>query len=351
MLQHCRNLIFITILLVFPLMPQYGLQAQTRYAGAFLELGIGSRSMGMGEAFVAVADDGSSFYWNPAGASTMLRPEVSGMFASLFKGLVQHFHVGFSRPLYGAGAVSVNWIRLSVPDVPIFDSNLLETTTYDFRVFESTRGGNWEDFALTSDPRSFSNASDDALIITLSKLNKVDVDFGWQYFVMPVTFPIGLNIKLLRQSLFENQGSGIGFDFGSMVKFGLDDLFDDSRLGKVSIGLAVNDVWNTKISWDTNSQQGDRIRRSWHIGGAYFQPLPTINGQVLFSYAYRKKYASSNHFGLEYLYYDRIAVRFGIADERFTAGVGLKMSLLRVDYAYRSHDLGGSHRINTSLQL
>lgn len=325
--------------------------AQTRYAGAFLDLGIGARGMAMGEAYVAVADDGSAFYWNPAGVSTLLRGEVSGMYASLYKGLVRHYHVGFTRPLYGAGAISINWIRLSVPDIPLYDSELLETSTYDERVFESQRGGDWENFALTQGALGFSTANDDALIITLSKLNKVNVDFGWQYFVMPISIPVGVNIKLLRQSLFENKGSGIGFDVGSMLQFGLDDLFDDSRLGKVSLGAAVKDITETKITWDTDSRQGDKIARGWYLGGSYLQPLPTVSGELLLAYTYEKKYGSVQHFGLEYLYYKRLAIRFGVADDRFTAGVGLKVSIFQVDYAFRSHDLGNSHRINTSIQL
>ena len=324
---------------------------ETRYAGAFLELGIGARSLAMGQAYVSVADDNAAFYWNPAGVSNMVRTEVSGMYASLYKGLVQHYHAGITRPLYGAGAVSINFIRLAIPDVPEYDSELLETTDYERRVFESTRSGDWEQYALTAGPLGLTTVNDDAIVLTLSKLNKFDVDFGWQYFVMPITIPIGLNIKYIRQSLFENRGSGIGFDLGTMFKFGLDDLFDDSRLGKVAFALAVKDIGNTRITWDTDSRQGDRIQRSWHFGGSYLQPLTFINGQLLLSYAGQKKYGTTNHFGLEYLYYNRLAVRFGVDNDRFTAGVGLKISLIKVDYAFRSHDLGTSHRINTSIQL
>ena len=32
---------------------------------------VGTRPLGMGEAFVAVADDGSAIYWNPAGLARM----------------------------------------------------------------------------------------------------------------------------------------------------------------------------------------------------------------------------------------------------------------------------------------
>lgn len=326
-------------------------QDETRYAGSFLELGIGARGMALGGAYVSVADDGSAFYWNPAGASILVRAEVSGMYASLYKSLGKHYHVGFTRPLYGAGSISINWVRLGVTDIPNYQSDLLDSTSYSTRVDESTRGGDWEQYALTAPALGFADSYDDALFITLAKQNKIDVDFGWQYFVIPVTIPVGINIKLLRQSLFNNQGSGIGFDFGTMLRFGIDDLLDDSRLGKFSVGFALKDAWNTKMTWNTESRHVDRIQRSWHLGSSYLQPFPKISGQLLLTYALRKKYESFHSFGMEYLYYNRLAVRFGLDDSRFTAGVGIKLSLFQIDYAFRSHDLGGSHRINTSLQL
>ncbi len=355
--MHARNskLTYISglLLLVFLTAAPVHLlgQEDTNYAGSFLDLGIGSRAIALGSAYVSVANDGTSFYWNPAGASTLVRPEVSGMYASLYKSLGTHYHLGFTRPLYGAGSVSINWVRLGVSDVPRYDSSLLDETSYDTRVDESTRGGDWEQYALTAPALGFSNSYDDALYITLSKLNKLDIDFGWQYFVIPVTIPVGINIKLIRQSLFEENGSGIGFDFGTMLKFGIDDLLDDSRLGKVSLGFAAKDVWNTKITWNTDSRHTDRIQRSWHAGASYLQPLPRISGQLLLAYAFQYKYESTHQYGLEYLYFNRLAIRFGLTDKRFTAGVGIRLSLFQIDYAFRSHDLAGSHLINTSIRL
>ncbi|RMF57171.1 MAG: hypothetical protein D6748_11770, partial [Calditrichaeota bacterium] len=295
---------------------------ETRYAGAFLELGIGARGMAMGSAYVSVADDGSAFFWNPAGAATLVRAEASGMYASLFKSLVTHFHVGFTRPLYGAGAISFNWVRLSISDIPRYDSPLLDdpTSTYDTRVSEAGDDplGAWTQFALTNAPLGYSESHDDALFITLAKLNKLNIDFGWQYFVIPVSIPIGFNLKLIRQSVFGNTGSGIGFDFGAMLKFGVDDLLDDSRLGKLSIGLAIKDIWNTKITWDTQSRHADQIKRSWQIGGSYLQPLPKISGQLLIAYSLNKKFESPHNLGVEYLYYNRLALRFGMTGSKFT---------------------------------
>jgi len=46
-------------------------------SGTFLKIGVGARPVGMGEAFVAVANDPSTIYWNPAGLAGLLRKEVT----------------------------------------------------------------------------------------------------------------------------------------------------------------------------------------------------------------------------------------------------------------------------------
>ena len=331
---------------------------ESKYGGAFLELGIGARAMAMGGAYVSVANDGSAFYWNPAGVSTLLQQELSGMYASLFHSLEKYHHIGFSRPLYGGIALGLNWIRLSVADIPRY---LLDVEKYKLgysnRVNDaSTSAFDWQtlkelDIVLTDDPIGFNNYINDAFFLTLSKLYKVDVDFGWQYFVLPVQFPMGINLKFIRQSLFNHTASGFGLDWGGMMKFGIDDLFDDNRLGKFAVGVAVKDLWNTKITWDTDSRHSDKIKRSWYLGSSYFQPIARIRGQLLFSYALERRYERVHHFGVEYVYYERLAIRFGLDNQQFTAGVGLKLLIFRFDYAFKGHELGGSHRISTSVRF
>ena len=41
--------------------------AASGYAGEFLSLGAGARSLALGSAYVAIADDAPAGYWNPAG--------------------------------------------------------------------------------------------------------------------------------------------------------------------------------------------------------------------------------------------------------------------------------------------
>ena len=49
------------------------------FDGQFLKIGIGARASGMGGAFVAVADDPSAVFWNPAGLARLDTDKTSVM--------------------------------------------------------------------------------------------------------------------------------------------------------------------------------------------------------------------------------------------------------------------------------
>ena len=54
-----------------------GSQRAGTSSGTFLRIGVGARAEGMGESFVAVANDPSAIYWNPAGLASLQRRELS----------------------------------------------------------------------------------------------------------------------------------------------------------------------------------------------------------------------------------------------------------------------------------
>src|SRR5262245_35550558 len=45
-------------------------------SGSFLKIGVGARAVGLGESYVAVANDPSTIYWNPAGLASLQRSEL-----------------------------------------------------------------------------------------------------------------------------------------------------------------------------------------------------------------------------------------------------------------------------------
>src|SRR5258708_36056307 len=60
--------------------------------------GIGARPLGMGGAFVSVADSGDAVFYNPAGLVQVLTPEISGMGAVLLNGEEDNFEGSYVQP-------------------------------------------------------------------------------------------------------------------------------------------------------------------------------------------------------------------------------------------------------------
>lgn len=331
-----------------------------KYAGAFLDIGVGGRAIALGGAYTAVPGDPFAFYWNPAGLGTLHHFHMIAQHAKLFNGLESHNVIGITRPIFGGNFISLNWIRLTVPDIARYDSDNLVRygpNGWSRRVQEeASRAETLQELidlgtVLTDPPLGYSDFTNDAFYITFTKMNFYKIDFGWQYFVLPVEMPIGINFKILRQSLFNNSASGVGVDLGWMLRFGMNDLLDNPNLGQITFGAMLKDVWKTRITWNTATNHSDIIERGTFLGVSYLQPLIGLNSSLLFSYDYHNKYGRSNHFGVEYFYQNKLALRVGLDDGLVTAGVGIRFWVLDLDYSYMGHDLGNSHRISLTLGL
>src|SRR6266571_4963191 len=62
----------------------------TKYAAEFLKIPVGARAVGMGGAFVGVADDATAPFWNPAGMVYLPYKETFLQHAEQFGSLVNH---------------------------------------------------------------------------------------------------------------------------------------------------------------------------------------------------------------------------------------------------------------------
>jgi hypothetical protein len=314
---------------------------ETKYGGAFLDLGIGPRALALGSAYVAQADDGSGFYWNPAGTAFLSRPQVSAMYADLFNSLENHSYASLSLPIFGNTVITASWIRLAVENIARY-----EDTNLDFS--REQRYNNPEGIGLTADASGSFNFTNNAYYITFAKLSRWNVELGWQYFDLPIDFGYGLNFKMIDMNLYNRSGSGIGLDAGVRLNMGLDNLFADDNFGYFSMGLGVYDLFNTSITWDTDSKQKDHIERMWRFGFAFMQPMNFMNSQLFFLYDLDTKYDGGWHLGSEILYQSLFALRFGSNSGQFTAGAGIAYWKIKLDYAYQHHDLGNSHRVSVA---
>ena len=75
---------------------------------AFNDIGVGARPLGLGGAFVAMADDGNAANYNAAGLGYIDEIQLSTTYAQRFQGLIRYNYIAGVLPLSTAGAVGVS---------------------------------------------------------------------------------------------------------------------------------------------------------------------------------------------------------------------------------------------------
>lgn len=173
---------------------------EERYAAAFLDIPLGVRALGVGGQFTPIDNkDGSAFFWNPSALALIKGKYISTMYSNQFgsigKPLSNYFHIGYSQDLGPGIGVSFNWIRNSIANIPLTD----EPTGARGDYFRQIRSG-----ILDNNGATFSN-NDDALFLSIAKTIINIVDFGWQYFRLPIEIPLGVSFKYVSQSFGGDQ--------------------------------------------------------------------------------------------------------------------------------------------------
>ncbi len=279
-------------------------------AGAYFEkggiTGVGARALGMGGAFVTVADDSNAIYYNPAGLVQVLRPEVSGMGAALLNGKQFLGNLSYVQP---------------------FSDQLV-----------------WG-IATTQ------------LFQMEGKKHKERVYYGC--FAAPLavdkTLSVGLNIKFytVDSSLLPDaRGKGLGVDMGFLYHIPL-----NFRYGKqLNLGLAAEDLdTNLHLEMGTRQRIPTRVR-----GGFSYEFTDDILTAFEMESFDDPSTATSNHTRLDtgiegWFFEDRLGIRTGYRgfqtlDGRFTAGISYRSRSWGIDYAFIGHPqfLGSSHRISAN---
>ena len=102
-------------------------------AGQFLKIGVGTRATAMGEAFVAVANDASALYWNPAGLGLLKHREF--LFTQTkWIADIQYSFLGAVMPLKGRGTIGGYIAYLGSGEMPVRTEESPEGTGETFMV-------------------------------------------------------------------------------------------------------------------------------------------------------------------------------------------------------------------------
>ncbi|MCD4819098.1 MAG: hypothetical protein K8S23_10445 [Candidatus Cloacimonetes bacterium] len=330
-MRNIKNIVLITILFT-----SIYLHAG-RFAGDFLEIGSGVRALGMGGAFVAVADDASTIYWNAAGISQLDEAEINIMRAYLYDGLAYYDNLTYCQPLPNNVTIGLNWTRLTIDEIPLFPEEEL--------VYNVDMRSSFPDLNLSGQPNGFFMSTDDIFQFAFSKHIHYDINFGWLFFKLPLDLHFGGNIKYIKRKIFNNLGKGTGFDFSVLTKTDLKVLTDQDWMGELAFGFNFQDVGGTVITWDTESNHEDEILFNTKIGFAFFQPLEFINSELIFSIDKDYVYEAISHYGAELNYNNIISARLGYYDSNFSTGMSIKLYNFNVDYAFVTNVLGNTNRV------
>ena len=111
-------------------------------------VGSGARAIGMGGAFIAVADDATAASWNPAGLTQLDRPEISAVGTYLYRG--EDLEFGTNPEADGSQSVSeesLNYISVAYP-FNLLNRNMIISLNYQ-HLFDFYR--EWE-FTVLDNP-------------------------------------------------------------------------------------------------------------------------------------------------------------------------------------------------------
>ena len=285
--------------------PARGDDAGTR---SIFASGAGNRALGMGSAFVAVADDASATVWNPGGLGFAPRLQISAAYTN-------YYDLGLSETFVGATAPSWRW---------------------------GAAGMSLRHFGADGIERR-----DDRNVLLPGDVTDSETELALAYgHSMGEAFGLGGALKLQRQSLAGLSGGGIGADLGVMVQPGA--LFEH-RIGwadDLSFGLAARNLWAPSVRLDLESVPDPTTVRT---GLAY--RLPFADGRAVLATMDLEKSAAMTarfHAGLEVQIRSLFALRGGLDHGNLTAGADFLYHDLAIQYVFQEQPLGALQRIGIS---
>lgn len=333
-----------SILCLAVLMPFMGLRAQNvskvgTTTAQFLQIGVGSRAVAMGGAYVAVSDDASGLYWNAAGITGLENNEIITSHSEWLAG-IDFDYVGAVFNIKDAGHIGVSLTMLGVPEM------LVRTEDY--------QEGTGETF------------------------DAADLAFGITYAQnVGSRFSVGGTVKFIQQRIWHTKAHAFAFDLGTKYK--------TDFLGGLIIGTSISNFGSEMQMYGrdlrrfldpdpTSDGNNDQIpvnfeTDKWSLPvnfqfGVALEPLKTRMHRVLI--AIDALHPSSNYesvnVGGEYAFQERVFFRAGYeslflddVEAGINAGMGVNQQLsngllAKLSYAYKTAGrLGNIH--NLTLQV
>ena len=304
-----------------------GSQRAGTSSATFLRIGIGARAEGMGESFVAVANDPSAIFWNPAGLASLQRRELAVSHVDWPADI--HFEhltlVVPSRKLGGSLAFQFG----------VLATDVQETT--DLEPFGTGRTFTYSDVIAGA---AFARRWTDKLLV-------------------------GAGVKFVREDLGTQVGGpatqSVLFDMGSIYYLGLGSVRIATSLSNFGSELKPGGDFVSPYTGEVRSYDGYDPPLIFRYGVA-FEPIENANQRLTTSLEMNQPADNQQLLkaGAEWSYHRVFALRTGYnfrADAlKFSAGAGFtgEFGQMRgtLDYAFTDGGaLGSVHRLSLGVRL
>lgn len=282
--------------------------------GQSLKIGVGARAAAMGDAYVAIADDATAVYWNPAGIARLSGQSVTINHTSWPANILfdQAAYVFSIKWIPGMLGVNVRALTMS--------RDIVRTTYLPEGTGETFDAGEWA--------------------------------YGISYArALTDKFSAGFSINYVQTGLADVKGSSTTFDFGT--------LYDVGVLG-AKIGMAIQNIGSDM----TFIEEKVKMPVFFRVGGS-FDVFQMGENRLLTAAEFTHPSDNSEklNLGAEYAFHDYLFLRGGYKlnydTEGLTAGFGVKFpltlvksSVARLDYAYQDMNfLSAAHRVSVNVSF
>jgi hypothetical protein len=308
------------------LFPLLGGQRVGTAAATFLKIDVGADAAAMSGAYVAMANDATTLYWNPAAAA-----QVEGNSLTLshiqWPVDIQYEYLGYVHHLEGLGTIGISLGMLHMPD--------MEVTT------EYYPTGNGEYFRY------------------------YDV-FGALTLSMKLTnqFSFGTTIKYIEEGLADLKMGGWMVDIGTFYWTGFKSLRFAVSLSNFGPDMKPEGSYKTEtIDGISNSENYEPFSppTTFRVGTA-MEVIETERYTLTSSFQINHPVDNAENavIGFDFSFIKRLHLRAGYKinydEEKFTIGTGINIPIsstnLAVDYAYKSFtNLGSTHQFTIDFQF
>ncbi len=277
-------------------------------AGAlFLRIGMGARASGMGEAFIAAAEDASAIYWNPAAMGAVLGTRV--MFThNEYLHTMRLEQIGMTHETE-YGTIGLGFTGLYMDEMDRYEDVPSEEPLGTFSAYD------------------------------------VCFSIAFARYLIP-NLAAGVAVKPIHEKIDEETASGVAFDVG---------LYHVSRIPGVKFAAVATNV-GSPMKFVTEEFALPRMLK---IGGSYERHVAGLKGDILatLDVVFPNDGDVREHLGAEYGYDGRLFLRAGYKAgydaQGATFGLGVRLRQFDLDYGvlFGDNDLGESHRVSLSLRV